>query len=247
MMRWARVTWQAPDPATFAPALAARLGTTAQPGGGLAPDGWLIDLGSAWLEVRGWLRESPADDPLPGGRLVLEPVGGGEPAPEEAAVTEDDGQPAAARPLRLAGLGWATVELDRAVDELGMWLGDASDPHAPDAVEPLLGARARVRDAGGLPGDAVLLLEPSTEGRLAASLARDGEGAAALYLRPAEGLQAWTTAARTRGVTLSARRVGPLGASVLVTGGPVAGPHLVIVDTHAGRRSRTLATGTIAP
>jgi hypothetical protein len=245
MMRWARVTWQVPDPAAFAPALAARLGTSAQAGGGLGPDAWTIDLGSAWLEVRPWLRESPTDHPLPGGRLVLEAVSGGEPTPEEA-VTDDEAT-AAPRPLRLAGLGWATVELDRAADELGMWLGEAPDPDAPDAADPLLGARARVRDAGGLPGDAVLLLEPSTEGRLAAALARDGEGPAALYLRPAAGLGAWAAAARPRGVTLSARRVGPLGGSVLVAGGPVAGPHLVIVDTPAAPASRTPAAGTIAP
>ncbi len=178
---------------------------------------------------------------------MLEPVGGGEPTPEEAAVTDDDETAGTTRPLRLAGLGWATVELDRAADELGMWLGEAPDPDAPDAADPLLGARARVRDAGGLPGDAVLLLEPSTEGRLAASLARDGEGPAALYLRPAAGLRAWAADARARGVTLSARRIGPLGGSVLVAGGPVAGPHLVIVDTHAARASRTPAAGTIAP
>jgi len=48
-------------------------------------------------------------------------------------------------------------------------------------------------------------------------------------------------------VTLSARRVGPLGGSVLVADGPVAGPHIVIVDTHAARASRTRAAGTIAP
>ena len=244
-MRWARVTWQVPDPATFAPALAARLGTTARAGGGLGPDAWTIDLGSALLEVRPWLRESPTDHPLPGGRLVLEPVGGGEPAPEDGDAT-DDALMATTRPLRLAGLGWATVELDRAADELGMWLGEAPDPDAPDAPDPLLGARARVREAGGLPADAVLLLEPSTEGRLAASLARDGEGPAALYLRPAAGLRAWAADARTRGVTLSARRFGPLGGSVLLAGTPVAGPHLVIVDTPAARASRTPPAGTIA-
>jgi hypothetical protein len=245
MTRSARVTWQVPDPATFAPDLGARLGTTAHGGGGLAPGAWTIDLGSALLEIRPWLRESPADDPLPGGRLVLEPVGNGEPTPEEAELTDD--RPATPRLLRLAGLGWATVELDRAADELGMWLGEAPDQDAPDAADPLLGARARLRLAGGLPGDTVLLLEPSTEGRLAASLVRDGEGPAALYLRPAVGLRAWAVDARARGVTLSARRVGPLGGSLLVVGGPVAGPHLVIVDGPGARASRAPAAGTIAP
>ena len=247
MTRWARVTWQVPDPASFAPALAAQLGTRSQPGGGLGPDAWTLDLGSASLEIRPWLRESPTDDPLPGGRLVLEPVGSGEPTPEESELTADDGVAATERSLRLAGLGWATVELDRAADELGMWLGDAPAADEPDTADPLLGARARLRLAGGLPGDTVVLLEPSTEGRLAASLARDGEGPAALYLRPAEALRAWAADARGRGVTLTARRVGPLGGSVLVATGPVAGPHLVIVDSRPARASRTPATGTIAP
>ena len=132
---------------------------------------------------------------------MLEPVGRRRADARGGGRDRDDEATAAPRPLRLAGLGWATVELDRAADELGMWLGEAPDPGAPDAADPLLGARARVRDAGGLPGDAVLLLEPSTEGRLAASLARDGEGPAALYLRPAAGLRAWAAAARARGVT----------------------------------------------
>jgi hypothetical protein len=247
MTRWARLTWQVPDPAVFAPALAARLDIAAQPGAGLASGAWTIDLGSARLEIRSWLRESAADHPLPGGRLVLEPVPGGEPTPEEEGGRDEVGEVGSGtgpRGLRLAGLGWATVELDRAADELGMWLGDAA---APDAIDPLLGARARVRAAGGLPGDTVLLLEPSTEGRLAATLARDGEGPAALYLQPVEGLRAWAAAARARGLTLSARRVGPLGGSVLVAGGPLAGPHLVIVDTPRARASRTPGAGTIAP
>jgi hypothetical protein len=247
MTRWARVTWQVPDPATFAPALAARLGTVAKEGGGLGPDAWTIDLGSALLEIRPWLPESPTDHPLPGGRLVLEPVGAGEPTPEEAEVADDGATTAATRSVRLAALGWATVELDRAADELGMWLGDAPDPDAPDAADPLLGARARVRGAGGLPGEVVLLLEPFTEGRLAASLARDGEGPAALYLRPSAGLRAWAADARARGVTLSARRLGPLGGAALVAGGPAAGPHLVFVDTRSRGASRTPAAGTIAP
>ena len=55
---------------------------------------------------------------------------------------------------------------------------DAARRRPDDGAEPHLGARARVRDADGLPGDAMVLLEPTTEGRLAASLARDGEGRA---------------------------------------------------------------------
>jgi hypothetical protein len=213
MTRWARLTWQVPDPALFAPALAARLDIAAQPGAALAPGAWTIDLGSARLEIRSWLRESAADHPLPGGRLVLEPVPGGEPTPEEEGGRDEVGEVGSGtgpRGLRLAGIGWATVELDRAADELGMWLGDAA---APDAIDPLLGARARVRAAGGLPGDTVLLLEPSTEGRLAASLARHGERETGLYVAPDGGFDE----ARRSGLTLGPTAGGPFGREALAT------------------------------
>jgi hypothetical protein len=244
MIRWARLTWQVPDPAPFAEQLGARLGVAAHTGGGLVPNARTIDLGSAVLEVRPWMREGPMDDPRPAGRLVLEPVCGGELAPEDDAPPARTNGAGRTPPLRLAGLGWATVELDRAAEELGMWLGDERGPVAPD---PLLGAHTRLYDAGGLPGDRVVLLEPSTEGRLAASLARDGEGPAALYLVAAGGLRAWLAAARARGVAVSARRIGPLGSSVLIAGGPTSGPHLVIVDAPRGSRPGASAAGTIAP
>jgi hypothetical protein len=237
MTRYARLTWQVPDPSGFAPALAARLGVEARTGG-LAAGAWTIDLGSAWLEVRPWVREGPADNPVPAGRLMLEPVPGGEDAPEDP-----PGDPSP-RPLRLVGVGWATVELDRADDELGPWLGD---PQAlATDVEPHLGAALRARGAAGMPGDTFVLLEPNTEGRLAASLARDGEGPCAVYLRPAGGLTAWVAAARAREVALGTRRAGPFGPQVLLVGGGAAGPHLLLVDTPRAPKGRRRA-GTIAP
>ncbi|HEX5828795.1 MAG TPA: hypothetical protein VFY23_14820 [Candidatus Limnocylindrales bacterium] len=237
MTRFARLTWQVPDPASFAPALAARLGLSAQPGG-LAANAWVLDLGSALLEVRPWIREGPADDPAPGGRLMLEPVPGGEEPPGGEGAVADRAA------MRLVGIGWATVELDRADDELGPWLGETR-ASAADA-DPHLGALLRLRDAGGLPGDAVVLAEPGTEGRLAASLARDGEGPCALWLRPAGGLTAWAAAARARGLHLASRRTGPFGTQVLITGGPVAGPHLLVIDTPRASNPRRSA-GTIGP
>jgi hypothetical protein len=75
---------------------------------------------------------------------------------------------------RLVGVGWATVDLDRT-------LAGLPDPEAagPLTDEPSLGARARVVQAGSV---ALVVLEPSTEGRLAAALARRGEGIACLYV-----------------------------------------------------------------
>ena len=235
MIRWARLTWQAPDTAVFAGTLAERLGAVAV-AGGLVPDASVISLAGGVLEVRPWIRESATDEAQPGGRLVLEPVPGGE---EEPALPE-----AASLSLELAAIGWATVELDRAETELGQWLGAAVEPASP--IDPQLGAHARVRLAGGLPGKHVVLLEPSTEGRVAASLARDGEGPCAIYLRTAVGLDRWAAAARDRGVHLGHRRVGPLGRSALVHGAPAAGPHLILVDP--GRTTKPVpGPSTIAP
>ena len=242
MTRWARITWQVADPASFARALASRLGVEVRPGGH-APGALSVDLGTGWLEVRAWVRESPADDPLPGGRLMLEPVPGGEPTPEDV-------DPAAVRPMRLAGTGWATVELDRAESELSMWLAEEEDgpsdaDRSPGArTDPHLGALARVRSAGGLPGDAFVILEPNTEGRLGASLARDGEGPCALYLVPDGGVDAWATTARERGDALAVPAVGPLGPQVLLLGDAVAGPHLLLVDP-ARVPKRNPGAGTI--
>jgi GNAT superfamily N-acetyltransferase len=73
----------------------------------------------------------------------------------------------------VTGIGWSTVDLERAERELGLAFQDA----APDAI---LGARTRI-NTGHLTVPLVLL-EPATEGRLAASLARLGEGPVVTWL-----------------------------------------------------------------
>ena len=182
---WARLTWQAADPAAIAADLARRLGIES------APHGWqaeahAVPLGNATLEVVPWRRESPSDDPRRAAGWCSRacPAASRSRAPPER------------RRMLLAGVGWATVELDRAEAELAEWLaGDAPDP-AADALEPVLGARCASAAADGLPGAELVLLEPTTEGRLAASLARDGEGPCALYA--AAGRAAWTRGWRRR-------------------------------------------------
>lgn len=230
--RWARLTWQAGDPAALAAMLSHRLGL---PAGAVGGGGWRLDLGGEPLEVVPWRRESPRDEPSPAGRLVFEPLAGGGPVP--LAVR--------GAPLTLVGVVWSTVELDRAEAELDPWLS-AADPAHGDGDAPAdqhLGAHARRRRSTALPGGALVLEEPSTEGRLAASLARDGEGPCALLLAPADGLAAWTADARRRGVAVSARRPGPLGPAVLLPGQILAGPHLVIVEAVA----TALRASTIDP
>ena len=196
---------------------------------------WRLDLGGEPLDVVPWRREGPRDDPTRDGRLALAPIAGGGPVPPLV--------PGA--PLVLAGIAWSTVELDRAEADLEPWL-DEADPAAGDGdapADPHLGAHTRRRRTNALPGGTLVLAEPNTEGRLAASLARDGEGPCALFLRPAAGLDAWVADARTRGVQVSARRVGPLGMAILLPGRIVAGPHLLIIEAPATGPERS----TIAP
>ncbi|MFN8621649.1 MAG: hypothetical protein U0869_12985 [Chloroflexota bacterium] len=75
---------------------------------------------------------------------------------------------------RLAGVGWATVDTERTLDALA-----GAPAGASSTTEPALGATAAVIQAGSV---ALVVLEPDTEGRLAAALARRGEGIACLYL-----------------------------------------------------------------
>ncbi len=81
---------------------------------------------------------------------------------------------------RVIGRGWATVDLDRAAVELQDLLepGGTFD-EAPGSA--WLGARCRIGRAASIEGPFLVLLEPHTEGRLAAYLARHGEGWAVGY------------------------------------------------------------------
>lgn len=130
---------------------------------------------------------------------------------------------------RPVALGWATVELDRAAAELGGALGIPVAQFVGAAQTIALGARCRVaRDV--LPdGISLVLLEPATEGRLAATLARLGEGPAAIWLAVA-GSPGALGEPRTPGLETSAERPGPLGAERLVLGGPIRGPHRLLLE-----------------
>ena len=129
--------------------------------------------------------------------------------------------------LRLVGIGWATVELERAAGELRETFSGAGLPEpawSPAAPDGLLGASAWV--ATGLEGQpAIVLLEPATEGRLAATLARFDEGVAAIYL------EVGTTG--TDAASLGRFSPGPLGTSRLLLARPTWGPHVVVVGRSA--------------
>ncbi len=123
---------------------------------------------------------------------------------------------------------WATVDLERALADLGL------DPaRAAETIEdPLLGARVLLI-AGDPGGPAIALAEPSTEGRLAAALARHDEGPAGRYVLVPAGLDAVEARATAAGVRLSPPVAGPFGPSVLLVTGPLGGPSLILVDPAA--------------
>ena len=74
---------------------------------------------------------------------------------------------------RVVGLGWATVDIDRTVAEATALRWE------PMTREDAVGASALVTRIGDV---ALVLLEPDTEARLAASLARFGEGLCLAYV-----------------------------------------------------------------
>ena len=97
--------------------------------------------------------------------------------------------------------------------ELDEALGGDADPWRPLPRDAAMGASARVRGLGaGEPP--LVVLEPDTEGSLAASLVRFGEGVAVVYLDAATG----------DAVTVRGRRI---------PGGPAWGPHVVVLEDAA--------------
>ncbi len=128
--------------------------------------------------------------------------------------------------LPVVGAGWATVDLGRAMDELA-----ALGPFAAATRDATLGAavnRAHPVRKGAV---AVVVLEPDTEGLLAASLARHGEGVLVAWLGSLERADIDDTP------MLGPSRAGPLGPARLVIGRPSWGPHVFVLAgaAHRGR------------
>jgi hypothetical protein len=161
-----------------------------------------------------------------------------EPRPEASI----NGAAAIARPLetidRIAGsdarrvFGWATVDTDRSERDLVASFGSSAPVRSRDLPDDTqLGARCRlVTSATGLLE--VLLLEPVTEGRIAASLARFGEGVVAVYVVVQAGrFRAVVRDLRGAGLVLSGEGRGPFGRQRLVAGGPPWGAHLCVAQS----------------
>jgi len=188
---------------------------------------------------------------FPAGQVRLVPLASGR-GPErlldprwEPATGESPPRPGHANGVSdIVALGWATVDADRASAAPPIYSAAAftllpDDGQLGASVRGCLGRRA-----------AVLLLEPATEGRLAATLARLGEGPAALYLvAGGDGLESFVSAiGATRG--RAEVRPGPLGPALLLPGSPAWGPHLLVVTPRSDAPGMTpldRAPGTISP
>ena len=139
-----------------------------------------------------------------------------------------------ARAGRPSAIGWATVELDRAARELAADLGLTHEAFAPAVDSLALGARCRVATdalAGGL---ALAILEPATEGRLAAILARHGEGPAAIWFAADDATAEDATADDATRAPGPGASPGPFGPERPVRGGPDGGPSWFLIGTGTG-------------
>ena len=152
----------------------------------------------------------------------------------EAAILAAEGaalsRVAGARPI---AIGWATVELDRAAAELAVAFGVGADAFEPVPRSPALGCACRVATGILAEGLSLALVEPDTEGRLAASLARLGEGPRVAWLQAEEPATA-ADALRAAGFAASAERDGPFGPECLVVDGADHGPSWLLLGASAG-------------
>jgi len=143
-------------------------------------------------------------------------------------ILADAGRPDA-RPLGASepiALGWATVDLDRAIPEIALGLGLSTDAFDLSVDSEILGARGLMVPAA-IAGVSLAILEPSTEGRLAAALARSGEGPVAVWFLAQE------VAEIPRGA-IGQEQPGPFGPERLASGGLVGGLYRFIVVAEPG-------------
>lgn len=195
------VDWASPDPGALGARLADRLRL---PRPDPDADRFALQLAGGILRVA---RAAPGDRE----RLVAVSVLDDRlaAAPGEAATAALGDPPG----VRLLGVAWASVEMARGARELAERFGlDAAAFELADD-DAWLGAAARVARLGR---SRLVVLEPTTEGRVAAALARFGEGPVAVYLAlpgPASG----------------SVRHGPLGAGSLISGSPVWGPFAIVI------------------
>jgi hypothetical protein len=136
--------------------------------------------------------------------------------------------------LRTVAEIWATVDLERALAELRTG-SETAAPRAADMLDtiedPLLGARVLLVSTAD--GGRIALAEPSTEGRLAAALARHGEGYVGTYLEVPVDLDLVGARAAAANVPLGRAETGPFGRSVVVLPDRHSSEHLILVERPA--------------
>ena len=172
--------------------------------------------------------ERPAEDELDTPERIYARLiaGAGALAATAGDASEGDAPPNERRVLAVI---WATVDRDRVLADLDVAAERlAEDPHLGASV-------TLVRPADGHP---IAILEPVTEGRLAATLARRGEGPGGEYVETPLSLEAIGGAAAAAGLVIGRPADGPFGRSVLVLPRRAGGPHLVLVEPSAGTIGR---------
>jgi hypothetical protein len=126
----------------------------------------------------------------------------------------------------IVALGWATVDIDAVRRRIEADAGFGAFEAAPR--DDHLGARSVVHRPGEPSGEPIeVLLEPDTEGRLAASLARHGEGFAAIWFGPHPESRERQPAGFGRLAD------GPLGPCRLLLGGPPWGLSVLLLEADA--------------
>jgi hypothetical protein len=157
------------------------------------------------------------------GRLI---AAAGTPAANAGDASEGSAPPNERRVLAVI---WATVDRERVLAGLDVAAERlAEDPHLGASV-------SLVRPADG---DPIAILEPVTEGRLAATLARQGEGPAGESVEAPLPHEAIGRVAAAAGLVIGRPADGPFGRSVLVLPRRPGGPHLVLVEPSAGTIGR---------
>ena len=98
----------------------------------------------------------------------------------------------------IAGLVWATVDVQRTIEAIAA-------PFVPTERDRIMGGSAHRVRCGRLE---LIIEEPVTEGRLAANLARYGEGIAAILVEPARGGAGWHADRSRQGTSTPLGRPG---------------------------------------
>jgi hypothetical protein len=132
----------------------------------------------------------------------------------------------------IVALGWATVDIDAVRRRIEADAGFGAFEAAPR--DEHLGARSVVHRPGEPSGVPIeVLLEPDTEGRLAASLARHGEGFAAIWFGPRPDAEDAPDALNARPGGFGSIAAGPLGPCRLLLGGPPWGLSVLLLEGDA--------------